>query len=97
MPLRVALARLAPLAVLLGLFAPIAATAGVPCQLDPTGWCPGEKDDTCGRNHFVWSCKLDTACYGVPYLGESVVACKLDERGFGINCPTVGCTSRKPN
>jgi hypothetical protein len=66
------------------------------CQMDPSGWCPSEKDDTCGRNRFAWACKLDPDCYGVAYLGESVIACKRDERGFGINCPTVGCTSRKP-
>lgn len=72
------------------------AQAAPPCQMDPSGWCPGEKDDPCGRNHFVWSCKLDSACFGVPYTGESAVACKLDERGFGLNCPTVGCTSRQP-
>lgn len=75
---------------------PAQAQAAPPCQSDPSGWCPGEKDDPCGRNHFVWSCKLDTACYGVAYTGESLAACKLDERGFGLNCPTVGCTSRKP-
>ena len=75
---------------------PPAAQAAMACQMDPSGWCPGEKDDTCGRNRFAWACKLDPDCYGVAYLGESVVACKRDERGFGLNCPTVGCTSRKP-
>jgi len=29
----------------------------------------------------------------MPYLGESVVRCEFDERGFGTNCPTVGCKS----
>ena len=75
---------------------PAMAQAERACQMDPSGWCPGDKDDTCGRNRFAWACKLDPDCFGVPYLGESAVACKRDERGFGINCPTVGCTSRHP-
>lgn len=83
----------------IGVLVPLAGAQQPPnrnCQMDPTGWCAGEPDDTCGRNHFVWSCKLDEQCFGVPYQGESAVACKFDERGFGLNCPTVGCTSRKP-
>ena len=95
MPKRFCLAAAA--AAITALLLAVPARAAPPCQSDPTGWCPGEPGDTCGRNHFVWSCKLDTACFGVPYTGESVVACKFDERGFGLNCPTVGCTSRKPN
>ena len=95
MPERLAFAALAALLLLAGP-AVQAQQATRPCQTDASGWCPGETDDPCGRNHFAWSCKLDAMCYGVPYTGESLVACKLDERGFGINCPTVGCTSRRP-
>ena len=38
----------------------------------------------------------DLRCYGMPYRGESFVPCFLDARGFASNCPTVGCTSRRP-
>jgi len=41
----------------------------------------------------VASCKADGKCGGMAYTGESFVACKRDDRGFGTNCPTVGCIS----
>jgi hypothetical protein len=52
--------------------------------------------DPCGRHRNVVACRADPACYGMPYQGESVVACQLDGRGFASNCPTVGCTSTPP-
>ncbi|MCW5745224.1 MAG: hypothetical protein KIT36_03380 [Alphaproteobacteria bacterium] len=67
-----------------------------PCGLSPSDWCPAEPGDRCGRHRDADACKADPACYGQPYRGEAVVACRFDARGFGINCPTVGCTSRRP-
>jgi hypothetical protein len=32
----------------------------------------------------------------MPYRGASFLPCVLDERGFGLNCPTVGCTGTPP-
>jgi hypothetical protein len=32
-------------------------------------------------------------CGGMPYRGESFVACMPEARGFSPNCPTVGCIS----
>jgi hypothetical protein len=59
----------------------------------PDDWCPAPQGDPCGQHKDVASCRADPRCGGRPYLGESVVACKLDARGFGENCPTVGCVS----
>ena len=67
-----------------------------PCQTDPSGWCPGETGDPCGRHRYAKACKADKACFGLPYRGESAIACIFDDRGFAENCPTVGCTGRKP-
>ena len=61
------------------------------CALDPQGWCRAPQGDPCGQHDDVASCRADAACGGIPYRGESVIACRLDERDFGINCPTVGC------
>jgi len=66
------------------------------CGMGPSDWCPAPAGDTCGRHKTASECKADKACYGMPYRGESVVACRFDERGFASNCPTVGCTSQKP-
>jgi hypothetical protein len=65
-----------------------------PCGLSPSDWCAAGKNDPCGVHKDAAACKADPACYGLPYRGESVVACRFDARGFGLNCPTVGCTSR---
>lgn len=66
------------------------------CGLGPSDWCPAPAGDPCGRHKTASECKADKACYGMEYRGESVVACRFDERGFASNCPTVGCTSQKP-
>ncbi|MCC6526716.1 MAG: hypothetical protein IT373_28975 [Polyangiaceae bacterium] len=63
------------------------------CALDPQGWCPAPAGDPCGAHADVASCRADPRCGGVRYRGESAIACLLDERGFGLNCPTVGCVS----
>ena len=68
----------------------------LPCGLSPNDWCPAPPGDPCGKHPDKESCRADPACYGMPYHGESVVACSLDERGFGKNCPTVGCTAIAP-
>ncbi|WP_296518086.1 hypothetical protein [Rhodopseudomonas sp.] len=59
-------------------------------------WCVERPSDRCTRHLNAEACKADKACYGLPYRGESLVACQFDERGFGLNCPTVGCTSTPP-
>ena len=74
----------------------VPAAAEGPCGFSPNDWCPAQLSDPCGRHGDAKACKKDSACYGVAYKGESVVACKFDDRGFGINCPTVGCTSERP-
>ena len=88
---------------LLALAALAAAVASAPaaaqprvCGLNPNEWCPSPPGDACGRHRSAAACRADPACYGMPYQGESLVACKLDERGFASNCPTVGCTSAPP-
>jgi hypothetical protein len=76
-----------------------AATAPAPagdCGLRPGDWCPAPNGDPCGAHKDTASCRADPRCGGIPYRGESVVACKLDARGFGENCPTVGCVSLRP-
>jgi hypothetical protein len=65
------------------------------CGVHTTDWCPAPAGDPCGRHKDVDSCRADAACGGLPYRGESVVACQFDNRGFGTNCPTVGCVSLK--
>src|SRR5262245_47770489 len=66
------------------------------CGTRTTDWCPAPEGDPCGRHRDAAACRADTACYGMRYRGESVIACILDERGFASNCPTVGCTSTPP-
>ena len=76
--------------------AALAWSADRPCGMAPSDWCPSPPDDPCGRHRTVPSCRADPACYGMPYRGESVIACFPDPRGFSPNCPTVGCTSTPP-
>jgi hypothetical protein len=83
------------LACLVALSQPAAAQS-LPCGENPRDWCPAPAGDPCGRHRNAAACRADPACYGMPYRGESVVACILDARGFGTNCPTVGCTSTPP-
>lgn|SRR6516165_7331611 len=66
------------------------------CGLATSDWCPAPAGDRCGVHKDVASCKADPACFGMPYRGESLVACRLDSRGFASNCPTVGCSSVPP-
>ena len=75
---------------------PTATTTAVPtpCGMSPTDWCPSPPGDPCGRHANVAACRADKACKGMPYRGESVVACMDDGTGFAKNCPTVGCISR---
>jgi hypothetical protein len=76
---------------------PIAVDAKGPvneCGLAPGDWCPSPPGDPCGRHKDVKSCKADRRCKGMPYRGESAVACVDDGKGFSSNCPTVGCISR---
>ena len=64
------------------------------CQINPQGWCPSAGWDRCGRHSDTASCKADPGCRGLPYHGESVIACLSDGKGFATNCPSVGCVSR---
>jgi len=66
------------------------------CGMGWNDWCPSYKGDRCNRHKSKESCMADRRCYGMPYRGESFVPCFLDARGFASNCPTVGCTSRRP-
>jgi hypothetical protein len=79
--------------------AALAADAATPadnCGMSPSDWCASPPNDPCGAHMDTASCTADPACFGMPYRGESVVACIFDERGFASNCPTVGCTSTPP-
>ena len=67
-----------------------------PWGMSPNDWCPAPAGDQCGRHRNADDCRADAQCYGMPYRGESVEACLLDQRGFASNCPTVGCTSTPP-
>jgi len=64
------------------------------CGVRPTDWCPSPPGDPCGEHLNEKSCRADPRCKGMPYRGESVVACKEDLEGFWTNCPSVGCISR---
>jgi len=63
------------------------------CGTRPDDWCAPPAADPCGAHKDLTSCRADPRCGGRAYAGESVVACRLDARGFGENCPTVGCVS----
>jgi hypothetical protein len=63
------------------------------CGMKPTDWCAAPAGDPCGEHKDTAACKADAKCVGMPYRGESLVACQYDDRGFGTNCPTVGCRS----
>jgi hypothetical protein len=66
------------------------------CGTSPGDWCPSYRGDPCNRHKSADACRTDPKCYGMPYRGESLIACMYDERGYASNCPTVGCTSRPP-
>ncbi len=91
--------KLTALAVTVLLLSPAAAAdlpPGPPCGASPGDWCPSPPGDPCGVHKDKASCQADPACFGMPYRGESLVACTVDERGFASNCPTVGCISTLP-
>jgi hypothetical protein len=79
-----------------GALAADVSTSARTCGVSPNDWCPSRRGDPCGRHKNTAACKADPKCFGMPYRGESLVACFLDERGFASNCPTVGCTSKPP-
>ncbi len=85
-----------PLVSLLFAWPVLAADQTVVCGMRPDDWCAAPASDPCGVHRTVAACRADKACFGLPYRGESIVRCSRDERGFGINCPTVGCTSVAP-
>jgi hypothetical protein len=74
-----------------------AAAQGRFCGMGISDWCPAPAGDPCGRHRNTAACRADPKCFGMPYRGESVVACILDARGFASNCPTVGCSSTPPD
>jgi hypothetical protein len=64
------------------------------CGTRPQDWCTSVLDGPCGAHPDEKSCRLDPKCKGMPYRGESVVACVPDGHGFSSNCPSVGCIAR---
>jgi hypothetical protein len=60
------------------------------CGMKVSDWC-SPAGDPCAEHKDAASCKADAKCGGMPYKGESFVACQYDARGFATNCPTVGC------
>ena len=64
------------------------------CGRRPSDWCGAPVGDACGVHPNEKSCRADSRCRGLPYRGESVVACEPDGNGFWTNCPAVGCVSR---
>jgi hypothetical protein len=80
--------------------APAGSAAPVPgalpdprCGRDPRDWCAAPVGDPCGEHKTVDSCRADARCVGMQFRGEGP-ECKMDEKGFSTNCPTVGCISR---
>jgi hypothetical protein len=61
--------------------------------MSPSDWCSSAEGDECGKYKDAASCRADVKCGGIPYRGESLVACAYDERGFADNCPAVGCVA----
>ena len=64
------------------------------CGFSPSDWCGGPPGDPCAAHPDARSCRADPRCIGLPYRGESVIACLPDGHGFWSNCPAVGCISR---
>lgn len=73
---------------------PEVAPADPNCAVSFGGWCPSPPGDPCGAHKNEADCRADKACVGMPYLGESVVPCMPDGKGFSSNCPAVGCVSK---
>jgi hypothetical protein len=74
--------------------APTAENMQGSCGMRPSDWCEADKSDPCNVHHDAKSCDADAGCVGLPYRGESMVACHYDTRGFSGNCPVVGCRSK---
>jgi hypothetical protein len=72
----------------------VATEPGNPCGIAPTDWCAPPPGDPCGRHRNEQECRADPRCKGMPYRGESVVACMSDGKGFWSNCHATGCISR---
>ena len=66
----------------------------VACGMSSRDWCPSPEGDPCGEHADEESCRGDARCVGLPYRGESFVACQPDGHGFWTNCPAVGCVSK---
>ena len=64
------------------------------CGMSPTDWGASPAGDPCGQHKTERDCRGDALCRGMPYRGESVIACIPDGKGFWENCPAVGCISR---
>jgi len=74
--------------------APVADEPSAPCGASTQDWCPSPEGDVCGEHADEASCRADARCVGMPYRGESFVACQPDGHGFWTNCPAVGCISK---
>lgn len=72
---------------------PAAAPEKLLCGTRVNDWCPSPPNDPCGEHKNAIECEKDSRCEGLPYVGESVVACEMNLRCFSSNCPTVGCVS----
>lgn len=64
------------------------------CGVSTDDWCAAPEGDPCGIHANEALCRADARCRGLPYRGESVVACMPDGKGYWSNCPAVGCVSR---
>jgi hypothetical protein len=64
------------------------------CGGAPGDWCTSAADGPCGAHPDEAACRADDRCRGMPYRGESLVACIPDGKGFWSNCPAVGCVAR---
>jgi hypothetical protein len=62
--------------------------------MSPGDWCTSAADGPCGAHTDETACRADDRCRGMPYRGESLVACNPDGKGFWSNCPAVGCLAR---
>lgn len=70
-------------------------TALVLAVLQLTG-CGDGADAACLGLEYE-NCRDNSACEAIPYWGESLVACNVDDRGFGNNCPFEGCRPQDSN
>ena len=66
------------------LIAFVLAVIACPCSEDSDSSCLGLEYEECYANHN---------CEAIPYWGESLDICEVDDRGFSDNCPFEGCRS----